>query len=89
MTWQRRGVHVLVFTNRTGDAWAHAETLARATDGCAVNRLTAKYKELELVVEHGVVEPFVVVVLVHGAVAARIPREVSVEELLRDLHALV
>lgn len=79
---------VLVFVSRDASQYKEAATLAAAVGGRLVDRLANNLEDLKLVAAHRVVEPVVVVALVEGRTVMRIPRLVSAEELLHDLHRI-
>lgn len=88
MTPPRDGRMVVVFASRDSVHAAAAEKLAKEMGGKYVDRLTTNLDDLVLVAKYKVVEPVVVVVLLAGRVIVRIPRLVTSEELVRDLHGI-
>ena len=79
---------VLVFANGDAEFASGAQRLAAAVSARFIDRMTRSLDDLRLVAQHGVVEPFCVLVLSGEDVIARIPRSISVLELRAVLDAL-
>lgn len=82
-------MRVLVFSSRDSCQHTAAVRLAQDVGGQHVDRLSNDLADLKLVVQHGVVEPVVIVILdAAGGVKARIPRLLTAEALRTDLDGL-
>lgn len=79
---------MIVFASKDGSHVEAARALAERVGGRFVDRLSNNLEDLRLVARYQVVEPVCIVVVRAGKLAARIPRLVSAEALIADLHRI-